>query len=706
MAGRYSVDAVFRAIDRMTAPINKMQSRMSKFVKATETGIKSLDKAADKWLAGLTRASVGLSVAAAASTAALAAAAQPGMEFEQQIANLGAAYLKTRDQIAPLEKEALRLGAATQFSATDVAGALESMAKAGFSEEQALAGIEGMTYAAAAAGEDLVQTSAAIGAVMKGMGIETSQTTKVADLLALASVKTASSIGSLAESMSKVGPVARQLDIPLKDVVAMVASLQDAGLDASEAGSATATMLTMMASPSKAVTAQMKKLGISFKDATGNMKAPALVLGELVKAGKKAGGNMEQLAFFADLVGLRGQKAAINLKELFESGAYDKLVGELDAAAGTAKQMSDLRMSTLTGDIDKMTESVKTLAIDAYSVQSGGLRGIVSGMTEWIDKNREVIGQNVNGFFKTLADNFESIVTWIRRIGTVIAVITAASIAVKLFAGAVQILTWAMAANPMTLLIVGIVAALALILAFWPEIEAFFGAMWEGIVSIASSIGNAIGSAVGAIFDFYKRAWMAIFEFIVGLFTLIWRMVKPAIQPALDFILSIATTIYEYVIVPLGQFFAALWRGVSDAAAAAWQYIADGAKYWFDVTVAIWSVIGGVFKAIWDGIAAAFMAILGPVFDKIMWAIDKVRALGRATLGTDEGEGTPDSAAPMSSQPQVISPSDRIAQSISETTTTQQSEVTIRDTTGKATITKKPAGGGIGLRVAPSGAFR
>ena len=55
---------------------------------------------------------------------------------------------------------------------------------------------------------------------------------------------------------------------------------------------------------------------------------------------------------------------------------------------------------------------------------------------------------------------------------------------------------------------------------------------------------------------------------------------------------------------------------------------------------------------------------------------------------------------------QMVSPQTRVAHTISETraTTTTNAEVTIRDETGRAKVTRAPKGN-VGLRVQPSGAF-
>src|SRR5690606_28675336 len=108
-----------------------------------------------------------------------------------------------------------RLGATTKFTATEAAEAMEIMARAGFKNEEILAGVGGVLDAAAASGLEMAEVSNHVSNVLKGMGLEASQATRVADVLALASARTKSSIGSLGESMKNVASTARQFNIPL-----------------------------------------------------------------------------------------------------------------------------------------------------------------------------------------------------------------------------------------------------------------------------------------------------------------------------------------------------------------------------------------------------------------------------------------------------------------------------------------------------------
>src|SRR5689334_9408676 len=126
-SGRFTIDAVFRAVDRMTAPVQKMQRTVDKFSKSAN--FDSLAKGADKYMRAVNAAATTTAALGAAAAAGLAYAAKPGLEFDQQMANLGATSLQTRDQILDLEKQAMRLGASTKFSATEVAAGMEEMAK-------------------------------------------------------------------------------------------------------------------------------------------------------------------------------------------------------------------------------------------------------------------------------------------------------------------------------------------------------------------------------------------------------------------------------------------------------------------------------------------------------------------------------------------------------------------------------------------------
>lgn len=585
MAGRFSVEAIFKAVDRVTAPVTRMQNRVGKFTRSMSRGFNTLNRSIKKVSAGLKSAGRNVAIAGALFVGASANVIAAGSDFEQAITNVGAVSLQTRAQIAPLEKLALDLGRTTKFTATQAANAMEIMARAGFKANEILTATPAVLSAAAASGLEIAEVANVVSNVLKGMGLATSEAARVSDVLALASARTNSSIGTLGESMKNVASTARQLNIPLEDVVASIALLQDVGLDASVAGSAFNVMLTKMAAPSTKIQKIMRRLKISFKDVNGNMKPLPAVIKDISKASKAMGGNFDQVAFLAELVGLRGQKAAANLSELFETGKLELLTKELKNAKGAADKMAALRMDTFQGSMLLLGSAIDAVKVKIFGLNEGPLKDAVDSMTKWVGANEDLIATNIGGFLANLIDNFENIIDRTKQIGIGLLVFFGLSAILKTIVLVMTAVNLVMAANPLFLLIVGVLA---------------LGAAFATVIQFSDKL-----------LDGLKK--------------------MPAIVQIL--LLPIRTLLEAFTAIKsIGSFL--------------------GTK------------LGG-----------ALFDLFG---------------------------GSPD-AANQTDAPQVVSPQERVARSIEEQRTTSTAEVTIRDETGRAEVTRGKLGAGLSLQ--SSGAF-
>lgn len=56
MAGRFSVEAVFKAVDRVTAPVSRMQKRIGKMTRAADRGFRKATRGLNKFVGGMARA--------------------------------------------------------------------------------------------------------------------------------------------------------------------------------------------------------------------------------------------------------------------------------------------------------------------------------------------------------------------------------------------------------------------------------------------------------------------------------------------------------------------------------------------------------------------------------------------------------------------------------------------------------------------------
>lgn len=662
---RFSIEAIFKAVDRFTRPLARMQTRTAKFQDVATRGLLAVGKSAVNLVGRFGQ----IAVAAAAAGAAIGAIAlakniiDVGSDFEQAIVNVGAVGLQTREQIAALEQKALDLGATTKFTATEAANAMEIMARAGFKNEEILSGVEGVLSAAAASGLEMAEVADVMSNVLKGMGLEASQAGRVADVLSLASARTNSTIGSLGESMKNLSPVARQMGVSLEEAVASVALLQDVGLDASEAGTATATMLTKLTKPIPEVEKKMKQLGIAFKDAQGNALPLPKILAQFDKAAKKSGGNMEVVAFFADLVGLRGQKAALNLKDMFASGKLSSLTEELSGAAGKAKEMSDLRMKSLQGDWELLASAVDGVKISLFQMEGGPLRRIVQTLTAWVEANDELIKQKFEGFANFVTLVAEKLPEWIPiilKIGKFLGGLTAA-LGVVL---GVLLAAWAV-------LMAVILAPLVALVAAWAFFPKFFTDLWESVKAIVSGAGDFIVAVGQGIIDFHVGMW----RFIKGLAILAWEGIANAFAP-------------------VTSFFSTLWGGVTTFFREKFGGFAPYTTGVVDKVKAAWASLKEFFASLWNSVVQTFEEKLGPIFDTISKFIEKVQSVGAGGIETAQG-----GAAALS--PNIVGATTALRHELRETR--EKIDVSIHTDPGTKATVKRSKGKRGGLNVKPTG---
>ena len=53
MAGRFSIEAVFKAVDKITAPVSRMQNRVKKMTRNMRIGFRKLNRTVNKVSAGI-----------------------------------------------------------------------------------------------------------------------------------------------------------------------------------------------------------------------------------------------------------------------------------------------------------------------------------------------------------------------------------------------------------------------------------------------------------------------------------------------------------------------------------------------------------------------------------------------------------------------------------------------------------------------------
>ncbi len=139
-----------------------------------------------------------------------------------------------------MTEKAKELGATTSFTASQVAEGMTALGRMGFNSSEIDGAIQGMLNLSIATGTDLAQASEIAANNMRVFGMNTSQMTDIADLLAFTANGSAQTLEDLGEALKTAGPIAARAGVSLKGTAAQLGVLANMGIRGSMAGTAIA----------------------------------------------------------------------------------------------------------------------------------------------------------------------------------------------------------------------------------------------------------------------------------------------------------------------------------------------------------------------------------------------------------------------------------------------------------------------------------
>lgn len=330
--------------------------------------------------------SLALFGAAAVAGAGLAVAAYAN--FDAAMSSVQASTMESASNMELLREAAIDAGNRTKFSATEAAGAIEQLAKAGVSTADILGGgLDGALDLAAAGGIEVAEAAETAASAMTQFGLKGQDVTHIVDLLAAGAGKAQGGVKELSDALSQSGLVAAQMGVSLEGTIGSLTAFASAGLMGSDAGTSFRNMLLRLANPTAESAELMEKLGISAYDAQGNFVGMADLAGQL--QGKLGGLTQEtRNAYLAQLFGNDAIRAANVLYQEGEAGIREWTQAVDDQ--GYAAKVAAERMDNLKGDLEKLGGAFETMLIGLGSHGDGVLRGLVQGITDVITKFSEL----------------------------------------------------------------------------------------------------------------------------------------------------------------------------------------------------------------------------------------------------------------------------------------------------------------------------
>jgi TP901 family phage tail tape measure protein len=451
----------------------------------------------------------------------------PGLDFDASMSKVQSLTRLSGDseELKALREQARQLGASTQFTAGNAADAQGFLAMAGFNPQAIRAAMPGMLALAKAGDSELADTADIASNILTGFNLQASDMGRVGDVLVGAFTRSNVNLQMLGETMKYVAPVAAGVGQDIETMAAMAGKLGDAGIQGSMGGTALRAIISRLAAPPKMAADALNELGISAKDAQGNMRDMPTVLQEIYEK-TKAMGDAERSGL---LKGIAGEEAFSGLQVLVQqagSGALQEFIGTLREANGEAEQTARVMGDNLRGDLKALGSAWEDLGIQISDQQNGPLRGITQGITKvigsvktWVAENPKLASQLVKtaaglgivmagmgGLTLAMASilgpfamvRYGLMLFGIRGAGLASTLFSLGKVALPLVATGLKALAVAAMANPILAIITGIALGAALIYSNWDRVGPYFAGLWGeikagfngGLKGIAATIVN------------------------------------------------------------------------------------------------------------------------------------------------------------------------------------------------------------------------
>lgn len=407
MAQSFSVKAILEAVDQgFSSTIDKAGQSVQNFGNATQ----------DK-LAGVGKA---MTVAGAATTVMGVQAIKNFGSFQQALNQAAVIAGGTSKDIDGLADVANRMGAELPISAQDASNAMVAMARDGASIGTIKKEFPAIAQAATAAGADLQATASVVQQSMNIWGKSLKSPQQAAGILVQVANQSNASIESMQQALADVGPTASAAGYSMQDTANAIGLLTNTGMSAAQAADNLNHAIVLMQSPTKQSKAYIDQLGISFRDAQGNMKSLPQIAGELNTAFDKVSkstqgfGKAQQDAALKAMFGQDGMRVMRTLMKSVadetnntttswnaSSKAIEKFAGTTATATKNLSSQANEMQQNLGSKIEQLGGNWEALSNKAMAAKGGvnsSLLDMMNSTLEWASSSDNSIAKVTRGF--------------------------------------------------------------------------------------------------------------------------------------------------------------------------------------------------------------------------------------------------------------------------------------------------------------------
>ena len=563
----------------------------------------------------------------------------------------------TGEEFDALSEKAKEMGATTKFSASEAADAFTYMAMAGWKTESMLDGIDGIMQLAAASGEDLATTSDIVTDALTAFGLQASDSSHFADILAAASSNANTNVSMMGETFKYAAPIAGALGFSAEDTAEAIGLMANAGIKGSQAGTNLRAIMNSLASEVKISGKAIGDVTIATTNADGSMRNLSDILADCRDAFSQLS-ESEQAAAAKALVGEDAMSGFLALMNAGE-GDIEKLSTAIANCDGTAAQMAETMQDNLTGQLIILKSALEGLAISFGEILIPYLTKAVQWLTGVIDKFNSmdestkklivVVGTIAAAIGPVLlivgklSSAIGSIIGLIGGAGGLSAVLTALTGPLGIVIAAVAALTTAWVTNfggirDATTEIFG--AIKSIFTTAWEFISNLWNENFLNIQNIAQTVWSSIELIFQTAFDVISNIFQIFAALFQGDWETAWNLVKESVSQIWETIKTLFSNFLNLIVDTLINIGVGLLQAAKDAfnkVKEGFQNVWEAIKTWFSGAVndpvetikgigtSLFDAGKSIFTSLWEGMESIWESITSWVSDAVNWVVEKVQ---------------------------------------------------------------------------------
>lgn len=564
---KFSIESIFKAVDKVTAPVKMMAKATKTFGKTTADAMKRATLSTNKYSMANSGMMKNLATLVGAGgllfmlSSGLNTVAAANIQVDESLASLQAITGVTNDEFKSFTAQVGEVSKAQIMFAGDTAKAFEVVASAQPELLKNADALGEVTNAAItlskASGDDLTTSAQSLTSVMNQFNLAAEHSERVMNTLAAGSVAGSANITNVAASMKNFGAVASGANISVEKAVALVEVMGTKSIFAEDAGNKL-----------KAAIINLQKAGVGYSSGVFNIND---ALEDMRQKTALASNEQERNNILLDTFGktgiLTGQILLNNI------GKFEELTGAV-TGTNTATDQMNTKSNTLTNRLAEISAAFKnaTTSTDSQNQSMQGLKDLLALVANNMDKIIAVaiVAGKVFiawGVYILAVNAALKITAALMAVGKFMRFVKIINMMVKA-KGAWAAIQWAlnaaMTANPFGVIIVAIGALIGIIVLLvknwktvWNWLDKIFDNKWVQLIGM-------IFMPMITIPILIAKNW----EKVKVVLATVWEALKSGIK-------SVGLFIFDFLLFPLQQVLALAANLGSDMAQKALDSIGD-----------------------------------------------------------------------------------------------------------------------------------